>query len=341
MLSDVEQDDKVGTREWIASVRPTPAWFIALVVGFHWAMLVVANMCRTTTTSRAVGFLCVGILWCFLGWLRSRRSATGGWRLSTVLLVMLGVWAAMASMFPDRVVLIVEGSLLSPLTRYVPWFLAMGLLWTAVGRLRCRDLGLTASKLCPALCWVVTTWVVSQLVLVAVHSGDITVAGKWRDAPLDPIGYLLTAQLLGNALFEELLYRAFLIVQLTLLFERWKGWSRRAALTNAVIVGTLMFALFHVIGDWSHGESPAEIAQSQVPRLIMGFLFAGIFLLSNNLFIAVGIHALANLQIRYSSPLHAGDSTWVAAVIVLLPLVVLAALALRRRREASAMPGQR
>ena len=308
-------------------MRSTPAWFILLAVVLYYAIVVEAVFGLFSFRGKTICFLSIGILMWIVGWCRSRSVKSRTQRFSTILLVVLCSWVTLCLFALEQV-----SNIPNQVLKYLPWFLVMGLLWSSIGNLRCRDFGLLPSKILPALYWTLSIWIIAQLCVVIVHGVSFSVVGTWHDEPSKPIEYFFFAQLFGNSLIEELMFRAFLIVQLLLLFQRWKGWAKRKSLIIAIIVASFIFAVMHVLGDYYSGDPLLMVALNNIPRFFLGAIFAGIFLLSNNLLIAVGIHALVNLQIKCSSPFYDADTSWAGAIITLLPLVILTIMAVKRRR---------
>jgi uncharacterized protein len=225
------------------------------------------------------------------------------------------------------------GNLLSPtLFNYVPFFVVLGALWWKVGRIGPDDLGLDRSKLPMAIRWVLCFWVAAQLGYAGIHMGDVTInpVWDWGVGATTIMGELL-AQLLGNALCEELFWRGFVMTQLAaLLYHR--GWRPSRALMVAVLLSSVLFALSHIPRDMSLGLSPSNILGLQVARLGGGLILAGIYALSRNLLLVIGFHAVMNVPASifagYSTP--AGQS-----FLVIGPLVLLVVLELRRGRSSA------
>lgn len=319
---------KGGTYDWISKVRPTPAWFILLAVVLYLAIVSELSIGLFSFRGKTICYLSAGILIWIVGWFRSRSVKSRTQRFSTILLVVLCSWVTICLFAQEQISNIPDSVL-----KYMPLFLVMGLLWSFIGNLRCRDFGMLPSKMLPALYWTLSIWIIAQLCVVIVHGVNFSVVGIWHDEPSKPIEYFFFAQLFGNSLIEELMFRAFLIVQLLLLFQRWKGWAKRKSLIIAIIVASFIFAVMHVFGDYYSGDPLLMVALNNIPRFFLGAIFAGIFLLSNNLLIAVGIHALVNLQIKYGSPFYDADTTDLSvAIVTLLPLVILTIMAVKRRR---------
>ena len=109
----------------------------------------------------------------------------------------------------------------------------------------------------------------------------------------DRFSQFFMGQLFGNALYEELFYRAFLISQLTIIFMRkfTSTWS----ILLAIVCASIIFALVHIPARLTSGMSIEDTLCLSMPYLFFsGLTYSVIFLLTKNVFVAVGIHALNN-----------------------------------------------
>ena len=101
---------------------------------------------------------------------------------------------------------------------------------------------------------------------------------------------------MGNALVEEVIFRAFLITQFAILFQRVLKLKWTVAVFAAVLVSAFVFSISHIpnrIND-GHYATAADVWDDQWFLLKAAIFFSVIFILTNNLFIVVGIHALDN-----------------------------------------------
>ena len=222
---------------------------------------------------------------------------------------------------------LVEGSLQAG----VLFFSGLGALFWWVGKLRWHDLGLIRTKLLAGIGGTLTVWLLAQLVQLLQSGPDVVWTPAWSTYE---VGEFL-GQVLGNALQEEVFFRAFLISQLFLLL-RASGVRRKVpALIAALLIAQLMFAVSHVPNRIYNGryDSFDAVWQDQAALFLAGLYFCGYFLLTNNLFFAVGVHALANRPM----PLIEGANFQVLAE-PLLALLVAAALLRRRKRSSPASP---
>ena len=221
------------------------------------------------------------------------------------------------------------GYLVAPtLLNYVPFFLVLGLLFRVAGKLRWRELGFETSKLPAALLWCGGAWVVAQVLLFVLAGGDLELDPRWQTQPTVSLGALF-GQLLGNALCEEVFWRAFLIPQLVFLILRRERCSLRMATVAAVLLSSALFALSHIPHDLAQEHGLGQILAGQAFRFLLGIVFAVLFLLSNNLFTVVGLHSLINTPV----PLFAvGSQPLLQAFFTFGPLLLLIVLRLRRRQ---------
>jgi hypothetical protein len=164
--------------------------------------------------------------------------------------------------------------------------------WAA--KLRARDVGWRSTNLRSAIAFTIALWVAVNLGVAffayATGSG-IALNPSWtkRGATVQFGG--LFAQLFGNALYEETIYRGFLTVQAMLWLQRF---GRVPALLMAVAGVQAIFALIHVPMLLVTGNAWADIVQILPQLYLAGLALAAVYLLTGSLFVAVGVHALAD-----------------------------------------------
>jgi uncharacterized protein len=200
------------------------------------------------------------------------------------------------------------------------------------GKLRPRDLGLVREHLPQAVVFTVTLWVLAQAisVLYSLATGtQIALNPSWERGVTVVLGSLI-GQLFGNALYEEITFRGFLLPQVYRKFEGWVS-SPGARMAGALVASQLVFALIHIPIRLYSGMALAELPASLAWVFVLGLLFAGVYLLTGNLFVAVGVHALTNAP----TMLLVGDSSFIVLGSALLLLAVWI-IAVRRRIGAGA-----
>jgi membrane protease YdiL (CAAX protease family) len=171
-------------------------------------------------------------------------------------------------------------------------------LMLGLGSLRARDIGLIPAHIAPAIAVTLAIWAISQIAVVVLISqqGATPTLSTALDNPTALAGKAI-AQFFGNALYEEIVFRGFLISQVYLKLEgigrtRAASWVR---LGLTLLLSQLLFALIHIPIRIYQGTAFAELPGQVLNLFLWGLIFAGIYLISGNLFVVVGFHALANL----------------------------------------------
>ena len=192
------------------------------------------------------------------------------------------------------------------------------------GGLRLRDLGL-ASPLPRALLFTALLWALTQPMLAIwqiVTTGDISWNSAWQEpGPTFVLGEIV-AQLFGNALYEETVWRGFIFVQLYLLFRRREV---KRALLRSLLISQSFFALMHIpfqLSSW--GSTWAELPFWILATGIMGVIFSAFYLKTQNLFIAVGFHAVFNEPTQlFAPPIEPSQIPTIIVTLLGLALIFL------------------
>ncbi len=203
------------------------------------------------------------------------------------------------------------------------------------GGARARDLGLKRNDLEPAVALTLATWLfLNALNLAGAFASGQTVqtALGFENAVVmrKTLGDLL-GQLFGNALYEEILFRAVLLVQFVLWLEGRRPQRKRGNLCLALLASQAIFALQHIpnrlaFGTWSSG---GDVALDMTGVFVSGLFFAGVFVRTRNLLLAIGMHTLANLpSLWFTGP------DWVHPVGMAVALLLFMALGPRLSRAA-------
>lgn len=201
------------------------------------------------------------------------------------------------------------------------------------GRLRPADVGLDWHKLGQALSLTALLWLSSQAIVLLINwiNGDIHLDPIWSRHSVTAILGALIAQLAGNAFFEEMQYRGFYLGQFYLKIQSPNERQRR----TRAILGTLgLFVLSHIPNRIFNGYSLADIPLDFALLFAWGLFFTAIYLISGNLFLAIGVHALVN------RPTLITESPFPVQILLFL-LTCILLFALRRNKNqlaASAQP---
>jgi membrane protease YdiL (CAAX protease family) len=161
-------------------------------------------------------------------------------------------------------------------------------------RIRPSEIGLDLTKLPAALCLTAVCWVVGQAVLVlilAVSRQPIMLNPEWTSTDWPRAAGPWIGQLLGNTPLEEVVFRGFLLPQCILLMLSWMPTARPGMqIAAALVLSQGLFTVPHVLLN-------LRLPQGQwllIAQFVMGLAFAGIYLRTGNLFLAMGVHTLAN-----------------------------------------------
>jgi membrane protease YdiL (CAAX protease family) len=225
------------------------------------------------------------------------RVARTNWKtIGLFLLAFVLVFANVAGLFGLHVLTTLSGGLLNAtlINAWVGILLVVGVVALWYGGLRPADLGFEPRKLplgvgLTLLAWVVFTGAQAAYGLVV---GSLAVHPSWSDPGVVATTGRTLGYWLGNAPFEELAFRGFLLVQLYLLFDRWSD-DRRLRLVGAVAGSGLVFTLLHVPVVVLGGVDPLFLVNIFVYAVALSF----VYLRTQNIFFTMGVHALANFPI--------------------------------------------
>ena len=183
---------------------------------------------------------------------------------------------------------------LNTLTANLMFCLLVGGVVLGRSDLRLRDVGLQRQHLATGVGFL--GWVLfgSSIVLLAASA---LLPGLWLVVDwvrLEPyrLGLALISHLFVIAPYEEAFFRGFVFVQLYLaVHDRLPKW----AMLTALFASQLLFALGHVPNVVWVGSGVDELSLNTTRLLFNGLLYTFIYLLTGNLFAAIGVHALHNL----------------------------------------------
>ena len=209
----------------------------------------------------------------------------------------------------------------------VLFIVIVGGLLFSVAKLKPREVGLRLPDLPLGIVVTALAWITIQLVALLLNLaafGRVMIDRSWL-VPLGTtsmLGAILFGQLLGNALFEEVTFRGFLLPQCYFQLRGLKQHPRTRVLV-ALLVSQLLFALYHIPVMLSNGVSPIQLPLALLPILFIGLLLAVVYLRTGNLFLAVGLHALNDAPTVLFSPTFLSND-----LLGLITFLVFAALLL-------------
>ena len=153
-------------------------------------------------------------------------------------------------------------------------------------------MGFKNNRLFIAIVAIFTLWIFIQLfnaITTLFTLGKPIINSDWNKYGASIMFGNFIAQLFGNCLFEELAFRGFLLVQICKKFK-----SEKIKFFSCIIISQLLFALIHIPSRIIAGMNLSNILISLIVVLIIGTLFAITYLVTDNLFLVIGIHALWN-----------------------------------------------
>jgi len=217
--------------------------------------------------------------------------------------------------------------------------LLVGWIMLRRGGLRPYDIGLIPRHLALGVAFTLAFWGAAQLIHALaglLATGNIQLHPQWHDPGVSFMVGQILAQLIGNALFEEIAYRAFLFPQLYL----WLGkrvahpWRR---LLLALILSQGAFALSHIPNRIYRGMTPEIIALDLLLLFCWGMIYTIMYLRTDNLFVAVGAHTMGNVPTTLfaTAPLLAGDGETVL-IYLMIALAIFLYPMFRAARSAAA-----
>jgi uncharacterized protein len=162
-----------------------------------------------------------------------------------------------------------------------------------------KDVGLIKSKILTAIIIIAIIWGLIQLfnlIIMLIQIQTIQVNPSWEIDGIIPYLGDFVSQIFGNALYEEMIFRGFLISQFYILFRK-KVKSPKITLLLSLFVSQGLFALKHIPIRLLGGVMGVDLILNLLLLLGLGFVFAIIYLRTNNLFITIGIHSLYNVSL--------------------------------------------
>lgn len=164
-----------------------------------------------------------------------------------------------------------------------------------LARLRPADVGWRWSDLPQASLVLAIVWLATQAIAAALAmatTGTLSPHPLWAQRGVLGVLGLLLAQLVGNALFEEIGYRGFLFSQFAVRLRGIK--DSRLRVTLAAALSLAIFAVMHLPNRVGQGYAGRDLALLILIALALGTLLLLLYLRTKNLPLVVGIHALMN-----------------------------------------------
>jgi uncharacterized protein len=203
-----------------------------------------------------------------------------------------------------------------------------------LGHLKPRNVGLRLEDVRAGALFTGVLWASGNLFVAAavlLKGAPIALDPGWSKTTEN--AGLFVGQIFGNALYEEIVYRGFLTVQVFLLLQKC---GRNIAMVLAVVLVQVIFATIHVPMLIVAGHGWADIVSILPQLFVMGVALAIIYFMTGNLLMAVGAHALADAYMLIPRDATGFEDDF-DYLYLALALVFAMVLRMRRRGALSAI----
>jgi hypothetical protein len=168
-----------------------------------------------------------------------------------------------------------------------------------VGRRRPAEVGLKLARLPAGAAYTFLVWTALQLVMLAwywLSAKGVAIADEWSEQGWMRLGGVFIGHFFGNALYEEVVFRGFFLVQLALMFNARVPGRPRMAMAIAFVLSGGLFSLLHIPSRLLGSMYPslAALGADQFELLVSACVYSWVYWRTGNLFFAVGLHGLTN-----------------------------------------------
>jgi len=207
---------------------------------------------------------------------------------------------------------------------YIPLTaLVIGVILMRYGSLSLHDLGVVKRDLPLGIATLASAWILMQIMgayTMYSNGTPLQVSPTWTT--FDPF-YIFGdffGQLLGNAPFEEIVFRAVLLVQLyKLLLARIPRIPARISFLIVLVVSQAIFALYHIPSRLMAGVSLESLLPAIILPFIIGIVLALVYYRTGNIFVPIVLHTFLNSPMMVVGT----GSTGMATVFVLMIVIVI------------------
>lgn len=163
-------------------------------------------------------------------------------------------------------------------------------------KFRWTDFGLITSKILPAFVVGIITWILIQIIeglSSYFYTGIIELDPRWSTDSLVLIG-LLFGMLFGTALYEEVGYRGFLLIQFRMKMKKMTT-NKTLQIVLALIISQTFFTLIHIPKKiMDQGWTLNVLLDLMFGVFLNGIIYSLLYLRTENLFFVIFVHAFGN-----------------------------------------------
>lgn len=219
---------------------------------------------------------------------------------------------------------ITAGFVIPTITNYTVYIIVIiGIIIAWPGKISGKSVGLIKTKVFPALGYTLGIWIIPQLIILiylTITGGQFILSEFWLKYGLVTGLGVICGQFFGNALYEEVIFRGFLVPQFYRRFSKSIRKIETKALIFSIILSQLVFALIHIPNRIHNGESNViNLLIVILPIFLIGVFLTILYLRSQNLFLCIAIHSLMNYPaFVLESPI---ESKTIMAILALLLII--------------------
>lgn len=140
------------------------------------------------------------------------------------------------------------------------------------------------------------------------------------------VGYY-TELVLGVALFEEVVFRGFLIPQI---FLRLKS-NKNSRMVMTLVISQILFSIVHIPVRIVNGIDFTTLMISLAALFVVGLMFSFIYLLTENLFIAMGFHVIWDAANNSAATIYKSNYTVIIVLFFAFILMYISAVRNKKR----------
>lgn len=189
------------------------------------------------------------------------------------------------------------------------------------GKMDGKDIGLVHGQVLLSVVVGIVIWIIVQVVEGTIgyaRIGTIELEPIWETDSIAVIGLLL-GMLFGNALYEEIAFRGFLLIQFKMKLER-KIKNKVFLIAVALFMSQAVFVLFHIPWKVTNRGWTTSVFFELFFVFVNGVIYGLLYLRTKNLFFVMIVHALGNAPTSLIKPFVSPSS------LILLLAIVCAAI---------------
>ena len=201
-----------------------------------------------------------------------------------------------------------------------------------LSKLKLKDVGLERKKILPAVIIISSIWVfynIVGLVYTLSLNGRIVFDSELLSEGWNAVLGQFIGQIFGCGPFEEVIYRAFFLIQIYLLLRKKNSEESnkisKTSLFVSIIITQIFFALIHIPDRVWENQPLSEYWMDMFSLFIYGVVFVLLYLRTNNILIVAGIHALLNRTTSLFMPsFYSWIIIWIFVVLLLIfyPIII-------------------